>query len=225
MERGWKDEEMARRVIADLWEGACVNLGVGLPTMINELLPAELEVILHAENGILGMGPPPPPELRDEDIVNAGKEYVTLKKGASVFHSSDSFAMLRGGHVDVGILGAYQVSERGDIANWKLPGQAMPGIGCAADISIGVKQVWVLMKHLTSRGEPRILRECNYPLTARGVVKRIYTDMAVIQVNPDGLQLVEVASGYEVSNVVAATAVPIKTSDDVKVLGFRSAAD
>ena len=215
MKRGWNDEEMARRVIADLWEGAYINLGVGLPVLINELLPPEMEVILHTENGILGTGPAPPVELRDDDLVNASKEYITIRTGASFFDSATSFAMLRGGHVDVGILGAYQVSERGDLANWKLPGQAIAGIGGAADISVGVKQVWVMMKHRTRQGESRIVRECSYPLTARGVVKRIYTDMAVIHLTPGGLRLLEVAPGYQVSDVIEATNTPIQVAEDV----------
>ncbi len=208
MQRGWSDEEIARRVIDDLWEGAYINLGVGLPTLINELLPPHLEVIIHSENGILGMGPAL--GKSDDDIVNAGKQYVTLRRGASVFHSADSFAMLRGGHVDVGILGAYQVSKAGDLANWKLPGQAIAGVGGAADICAGVKQVWVMMKHVTSRGEPRILEKCTYPLTAPGVVNRVYTDMAVIRITPSGLQVVEVAPGYELGEVIAATDAPLQ---------------
>lgn len=211
MDRGWSDEQMARRVASDLWDGAYVNLGIGLPLRIANLLPADREIVLHTENGILGMGPAPErPELNDLDLVNAGKQFVTLRRGASVFHSSDSFAMLRGGHVDLGIMGAYQVSERGDLANWRLPGQALAGVGGAADISVGVKQVWIMMKHLTNKGEPRILRECSYALTAPRCVKRIYTDLAIVYVTPDGLELVEVAPGYSVAEVVAATDAPLK---------------
>jgi 3-oxoacid CoA-transferase B subunit len=205
MSPGWTDEQIARRLIADLWEGAVVNLGVGMPGLVSQFLPPEPEVILHSENGLLGFGPPPAPELCDRDLVNAGREFVTLKPGASLFHSADSFAMLRGGHVDVGVLGAYQVSERGDLANWKLPGQKLAGVGGAADICAGVKQVWVMMKHRTSRGEPRLLRECTYSLTAKGVVKRVYTDMAVVEITPDGMRLMEAAPGYSVDELRAAT--------------------
>lgn len=211
MNRGWSDEEMARRVIADLWVGAYINVGLGLPLLINELLPPDMEVIVHSENGILGTGPAPPPKLRDEDLINPAKEYITIRTGASFFDSATSFAMLRGGHVDVGILGAYQVSERGDLANWKLPGQPVAGVGGAADISVGVKQLWVMMKHRTRQGESRIVRACSYPLTARAVVKRIYTDMAVIRLTPEGLRLAHVAPGYDAVDVIAATNAPLES--------------
>ncbi|HLH69661.1 MAG TPA: 3-oxoacid CoA-transferase subunit B [Candidatus Dormibacteraeota bacterium] len=215
-ERGWTEPEIARRVLADLWEGAYVNLGIGMPLLLNELLTPEMGVILHSENGILGMGPAPPPDRRDDDIVDAGKAHVTLVPGASVFHSADSFAMLRGGHLDVAVLGAYQVSMHGDLANWKRPGQRIAGVGGAADISVGAKQVWVMMRHLTKDGAPRIVRECTFPLTARGVVKRIYTDMAVIDVTAEGLQLKELAPGYTAAEVVAATDAPLAVLEGVR---------
>jgi 3-oxoacid CoA-transferase B subunit len=203
--RGWTPEQMARRVAQDFWDGAYVNLGIGLPTLVSDFLPADREVVLHSENGILGMGGLAPPEQADPDLVNAGKQSVLVLPGACFFNSSDSFAMLRGGHVDVGVLGAYQVSARGDLANWSLPGQTLSGIGGAADIAVGVRQLWVLMKHSTPGGQPRILRECTYPLTSRGTVKRIYTDMAVVDVTPGGLKLVEIAPGYAPEEVVVAT--------------------
>ena len=208
-QRGWSDRQIARRVLDDLWEGAYVNLGVGMPVLINELLPPGLSVILHSENGTLGMGPPPPEDQRDDDLMNAGGGYLTLAPGASVFDSAESFAMLRGGHLDVAVLGAYQVSERGDLANWKRPGQRIAGIGGAADISIGARQVWAMMNHRTKDGQARILRECTFPLTARGCVKRIYTDMAVIEVSPNGLALIETAPGYTAAEVAAATEAPL----------------
>ncbi|MDE3077692.1 MAG: 3-oxoacid CoA-transferase subunit B [Chloroflexota bacterium] len=210
-DRGWSEQDIARRVLADLWEGAYVNLGVGMPLLVNDLLKPEMGIILHSENGVLGMGPPPPPGQRDEDLVNAGKEYITLLPGAAVFNSADSFAMLRGGHLDVAILGAYQVSERGDLANWKRPGETVPGIGGAADISTGAKQVWIRMKHVTNKGEPRIVRQCSFPLTAKGCVKRLYTDMGIVQVTAEGLRLLETAPGYQPSEVALATEAPLAT--------------
>ncbi|MDE3076887.1 MAG: 3-oxoacid CoA-transferase subunit B [Chloroflexota bacterium] len=208
--RGWSDQQIAHRVIADLWEGAYVNLGVGLPILVLEELPAGLHVLLHSENGTLGMGPPPPEDQRDPDLMNAGGTFLSVAPGGVVFDSSESFAMLRGGHVDVALLGAYQVSEHGDIANWKRPGQKIAGIGGAADIAVGAKQLWVMMNHVTKDGQARILRQCTFPLTAGGVVKRIYTDMAVIDVKPDGLHLLEVAPGLTAEEVATATDAPLK---------------
>ena len=208
-ERGWDEHGIARRVLADLWEGAYVNLGVGMPVIVNEVIPADMEVVLHSENGTLGMGPPPPEDARDPDLTNAGGGYLTVRPGASVFDSSLSFSMLRGGHLDVAILGAYQVSAQGDLANWKRPGQTTAGIGGAADISVGAKRVWVMMKHQTNDGQARLLKQCTFSLTARGVVKRVYTDMAVIDITPAGLKLVEVAPGYTAVDVAAATDAPL----------------
>jgi 3-oxoadipate CoA-transferase beta subunit len=208
-ERGWSDEQVAQRVAADFWEGAVVNLGVGMPTLVAGYMPLDREVILHSENGLLGIGPPPAPGQEDPHLVDAGKGPVSLRTGASVFHTADSFAMLRGGHVDGGVMGAYEVSERGDLANWKLPGQPLAGMGGAADISLGARQVWVMMKHRTSGGEPRILRACRLPLTARGVVRRIYTDLAVLAVTPAGLRLMEAAPGLTFRDVAAATEAPL----------------
>jgi 3-oxoacid CoA-transferase B subunit len=213
--RGWSETEIARRVLADLWEGAYVNLGIGMPLRLNELLTPEMGIILHSENGILGMGPAPPPDRRDDDIVDAGKAHVTLIPGASVFHSADSFAMLRGGHLDVAVLGAYQVSMRGDLANWKRPGQRLAGVGGAADISVGARRVWVMMRHLTRDGEPRLVRECTFPLTASRVVKRVYTDMAVIEVTEHGFRLLETAPGYTAAEVAAATGAPLALPEGV----------
>ncbi|MFN8455716.1 MAG: 3-oxoacid CoA-transferase subunit B [Anaerolineae bacterium] len=198
-------EEIARRIALDLPDGCYVNLGVGIPTLVADYLPPEREIILHSENGILGMGPAPAEEERDPDLVDAGKEPVTLLPGAAIFHSADSFAMLRGGHIDIAVIGAFQVSEVGDLANWRLPGATLAGVGGAADIAVGARQVFVAMNHVTSEGQPKIVRECSYPLTARRVVKRIYTDLAVIEVTPEGLRLLEVAPGVTVAEVQAQT--------------------
>jgi 3-oxoacid CoA-transferase subunit B len=209
VQKGWSDAQIAQRVLADLWEGAYVNLGVGMPVLVSDLMPAGSGIILHSENGTLGMGPPPREDQRDYDLFNGGGGFVTVAPGASVFDSAESFAMLRGGHVDVAVLGAYQVSERGDLANWKRPGQQVAGIGGAADISIGARQVWVMMNHRTKEGHARIVRECAFPLTARRCVKRIYTDMAVIEVASQGLRLVEAAPGFTAEEVKQATEAPL----------------
>ena len=199
-------QEIAERIVLDLPDGCYVNLGVGMPTLVANCLPPDRDIILHSENGILGMGPPPNQESEyDPDLINAGKEPVTLQPGAAIFHSVDSFAMLRGRHVDVAVIGAYQVSEKGDLANWRLPGATLAGIGGAADVAAGARQIFVTMKHTTRDGQLKILKECTYSLTARQVVTRIYTDLAVIEVTADGLLLVEVAPGEKVAEVQAKT--------------------
>jgi len=199
-------QEIDERIVLDLPDGCYVNLGVGLPTLVANCLPPDRDIILHSENGILGMGPPPNQETEyDPDLINAGKEPVTLQPGAAIFHSVDSFAMLLGRHVDVAVIGAYQVSEKGDLANWRLPGATLAGIGGAADVAAGARQIFVAMKHTTRVGQLKILKECTYSLTARQVVTRIYTDLAVIEVTADGLLLVEVAPGEKVAEVQAKT--------------------
>ena len=186
---------IARRAAHDLPDGAYVNLGIGLPTLVAGHTPPGREIIFHSENGLLGVGPPPPPGAEDIDLINAGKQPVTLLPGAAVFHHNDAFVMMRGGHLDYALLGGFQVSATGDLANWSL-GEATkaPAVGGAMDLAAGAKQVWVLMEHTTKTGEPRIVERCTYPLTAPGVVRRIYTDMAVIDV---GVALVvrELADG------------------------------
>ena len=211
--RGWTEEQMCHRVLADLWEGAYVNLGVGMPIGITKFLSPDSGVILHSENGLLGMGNPPAEGQQDADIINAGSGFVTLWPGASNFDSSLSFMMVRGGHVDVAVLGAYQVDQHGNLANWKRPGQTIASIGGAADISAGAKQVWVLMKHRTNDGkEARLLKDITFPLTAKACVKRVYTDMGVVHVTSDGFRLVETGPGYTPAEVVTATDAPLITA-------------
>ena len=185
-------DEIARRVAQDIHDGAYVNLGIGMPTAVANHLPPDREVILHSENGILGMGPAPPPGDEDYDLINAGKQPVTLRPGGAFFHHADSFAMMRGGHLDICVLGAFQVSARGDLANWSTgePG-AIPAVGGAMDLAIGAKQVWVMMELLTRQGRSKIVAECSYPLTAAACVRRIYTDLATLACTPQGLQLID----------------------------------
>jgi len=189
-------DQMAARVAQDMPEGAYVNLGIGMPTLVANHLPAGLEIILHSENGILGMGPAPAEGEEDFDLINAGKQPVTLLPGGSYFHHTDSFAMMRGGHLDICVLGAFQVSERGDLANWHTgePG-AIPAVGGAMDLAIGAKQTWVMMDLLTKQGQSKVVHECSYPLTGLACVKRIYTDLATLVVTPQGLQLVDGVDG------------------------------
>ena len=187
-------DQIAARVAQDIPEGAYVNLGIGLPTKVANYLPAEREVFLHSENGLLGMGPAPAPGEEDEDLINAGKQPVTLLTGGAYFHHGDSFAMMRGGHLDVCVLGAFQVSEHGDLANWHTGApDAIPAVGGAMDLAIGAKQVFVMMDHLTKTGESKIVDQCTYPLTGVACVNRIYTDMAVLDVTPDGLAVDQIA--------------------------------
>jgi 3-oxoadipate CoA-transferase beta subunit len=185
-------DQMAARVARDIPDGAYVNLGIGLPTMVANQIPSEREVFLHSENGILGMGPAPAPGDEDWDLVNAGKQPVTLLTGGAFFHHADSFAMMRGGHLDICVLGAFQVSASGDLANWHTGApDAIPAVGGAMDLATGAKQAFVMMEHLTRSGESKIVERCSYPLTGVGCVARIYTDLAVIDVTPDGLKVVE----------------------------------
>jgi len=199
-------DQIAARVAQDIPEGAYVNLGIGLPTKVANYLPAEREVFLHSENGLLGMGPAPAPEDEDEDLINAGKQPVTLLTGGAYFHHADSFAMMRGGHLDVCVLGAFQVSERGDLANWHTGApDAIPAVGGAMDLAIGAKQVFVMMDHVTKTGESKIVEACTYPLTGVACVNRIYTDMAVLNVTPNGLAVLEMAPGLTFEELQAAT--------------------
>jgi 3-oxoadipate CoA-transferase beta subunit len=200
-------EQMAARVAQDIPEGAYVNLGIGLPTKVANYLPAEKEVFLHSENGVLGMGPAPAPGEEDPDLINAGKQPVTLLSGGAYFHHADSFAMMRGGHLDICVLGAFQVSRTGDLANWHTGApDAIPAVGGAMDLAIGAKQVFVMMEHQTKTGESKIVEQCTYPLTGIGCVSRIYTDMAVLDVTPAGLRVREMAPGLTFNDLQAATA-------------------
>ncbi len=201
-------EAMARRAAAEIPAGSIVNLGIGLPTLVADYLP-EGHAWLHSENGLLGMGPFPYDGDEDPQIINAGKQTVTVLPGGSIFDSAASFAMIRGGHVDVALLGAMQVSARGDLANWAVPGGKTMGIGGAMDLASGCRRVIVLMTHTTKEGEPKLLAECTYPLTARRVVSRVITDLAVLDCTPDGLVLVELAPGVTRDAVAAATGAPI----------------
>ena len=189
-------DQMAARVAQDMPDGAYVNLGIGMPTLVANHLPQGLEIVLHSENGILGMGPAPAPADEDFDLINAGKQPVTLLPGGAFFHHNDSFAMMRGGHLDICVLGAFQVSERGDLANWHTgEADAIPAVGGAMDLAIGAKQTWVMMDLLTKQGQSKVVPACTYPLTGLACVKRIYTDLATLEVTDQGLQLIDTVEG------------------------------
>ena len=201
-------DQMAKRVAQDIAEGAYVNLGIGLPTLVANHLPQNREVILHSENGILGMGPAPAAAAIDWDVINAGKQPVTLLAGGAYFHHADSFAMMRGGHLDICVLGAFQVSIKGDLANWHTGApDAIPAVGGAMDLAVGAKNCWVMMEHLTKDGKSKIVNECSYPLTGVGVVTRVYTDLTVIDITPKGLFVYDLAPGLQLDELQQLTCV------------------
>ncbi len=202
--------ELAARVAQDIPEGATVNLGIGMPTLVANHIPASREVLLHSENGILGMGPAPAAGEEDYDLINAGKQPVTLLKGGAFFHHADSFAMMRGGHLDICVLGAFQVSATGDLANWSTgePG-SIPAVGGAMDLAVGAKQTWVMMDLLTKKGDSKIVKTCTYPLTGIGCVKRIYSEFATLACTPDGLKLIDKVQGLAHAELEALIGLPV----------------
>lgn len=215
MTRGLTREQIAKRAARELREGMYVNLGMGIPTLVTRFVPAGMNVFLQSEHGLLGMGPPPPPGQEDPDFVDASRMAVTVVPGASLFSSAESFAMIRGGRLDMTILGGYQVSARGDLANWMVPERRIGSIGGAMDLVYGARRVVVTMEHTTKKGEPRVVESCTYPLTGRECVDLIVTDLAVIEVGSDGLLLREVAPGVSPEEVQARTGVRLEVSPEV----------
>jgi 3-oxoadipate CoA-transferase beta subunit len=211
-------DELAWRVAQDMPDGAYVNLGIGLPTRVAQFVPNDREVVYHSENGLLGVGPPPLPGHEDPELVNAGKQMVTLLPGASIFDHPLSFMMIRGGHIDIALLGAYQVAANGDLANWATDREkAAPAVGGAMDLAAGAKRVWVLMEHTNKDGSPRLLERCTYPLTAPAVVNRIYTNLAVIDID-NGFIVREIVEGCSLAELTALTAAPLRRAPDCGVL-------
>lgn len=211
MSKGWNDIDLARRVAAELPDGACVNLGIGLPTTVAGQIPAGVDVLIHSENGIIGMGPDPLPGAADPDIVNAGKKPVTLIQGAAIVHQADSFSLIRGGRLDYSILGALQVSANGDLANWRVPGaKGVGGVGGAMDLAVGAKKVLVMMRQTDKEGRSKLVAECSFPLTAPRCVSTVFTDLGVIDCTDAGFVVRELAPGVTLADMRAAVAGPVQ---------------
>ena len=207
---GWTREQMAQRLAQDIADGSYVNLGIGIPELVAQFVPLGREVVYHTENGLLGMGDSPGAGLGDPELINAGKRQVTANPGASFFHHADSFAMIRGGHIDLCVLGALQVAGNGDLANWSTgEPDAIPAVGGAMDLVAGVKKVYVITQHTTKTGEPKLVERCTYPLTGLGVIDRVYTDLAVIDITPEGFRVVELSPGIELEYVRERTGAPL----------------
>ena len=208
--KGWSREEMAQRLAQDIPNGSYVNLGIGIPELVARFVPEGRTFIYHTENGLLGMGPSPAEGEGDPELINAGKRHVTANEGAAYFHHADSFAMIRGGHLDLSVLGAMQISQTGDLANWSTgKPDAIPAVGGAMDLVAGVKQVFVMTQHCTKSGEPKLVEACSYPLTGRGVVDRVYSNLAVIDVTPEGFRVLELSPGIDFETVQELTGAPL----------------
>jgi len=217
-------DQMAWRAAQDLPEGAFVNLGIGIPTLAASYVPAGREVIFHSENGILGLGPKPEPGMEDENLIDAGKNYTTLVTGGVFIHHADAFLMIRGGHLDISLLGAFEVSEAGDLANWTTEDPSFPpGVGGAMDLAVGAKAIRVIMDHTDKKGNPRILKHCTLPLTAAGCVKRIYTNLAVIDITPQGLFVVEMVDGMTLEKLQSLTEPQLQLSESYQPLALPAA--
>jgi 3-oxoadipate CoA-transferase beta subunit len=218
MREGLTREQVAWRIAQDMADGSFVNLGIGQPELVANFLPEDREIIFHSENGILGMGPEPAPEDIDEELINAGKKPITLLPGGAIFHHADSFSMIRGGHIDACVLGAFQVAENGDLANWSTGSSGIPAVGGAMDLAVGAKRVLVMTDHCTKKGEPKLVETCSYPLTGPGVVDTVYTDLAVIDVTPEGFVVRERIEDLPFEELQNRTGARLKLANDWRPL-------